>query len=120
MPSYLLALYDDPASFADFTPEEMQACIAEYTAWATSLEERGLLVASDKLHDGSGRVMRKNGGPEGGQVRVIDGPYSETNEVLGGFFVVRADDYDGAVALARECPHLTYGGTIEIREIEEH
>lgn len=116
MPSYLLALYDDPASFAEFTPEEMQACIAEYTAWASSLEERGLLVASDKLRDGSGRVMRRNGD----DVRVIDGPYSETNEVLGGFFVVRADDYDQAVALARECPHLTYGGTIELREIEEH
>lgn len=115
MPSYLLALYDDPASFADLTPEEMQACIAEYSAWGRSLEERGLLVASDKLQDGSGRVMRK----DGGDVRVIDGPYSETNEVLGGFFVVRADDYDGAVALARECPHLTYEGTIEIREIEE-
>ena len=48
---------------------------------------------------------------------VTDGPYAEAREVVGGYFTVRAADYDGAVAIARDCPHLAHGW-IEVREIE--
>ena len=57
-------------------------------------------------------------GSNGGQVRVTDGPYSETKEVLGGYYIVAAESYDRAVDLARDCPHFEYGGTIEVREID--
>jgi hypothetical protein len=49
----------------------------------------------------------------------MDGPYSETKEVLGGYFVVTAENYDAAVDLTRDCPHLDYCGTIEVREVDE-
>ena len=50
---------------------------------------------------------------------MLDGPYSETKEVIGGYFAVRAADYDEAVKICEDCPHLEYAGTIEIREIDD-
>jgi hypothetical protein len=54
--------------------------------------------------------------PEGGKTRVTDGPYSEAKEVLGGYYTIEAENYDEAVARAREHPHIEYGGTIVIRQ----
>jgi len=51
-------------------------------------------------------------------MRVTDGPYSETKEILGGYFTVTADNYEAAVKRAGECPHLEFGGTIEVREVD--
>lgn len=109
-------LYDNPTDFADLAPEEMQGIIGKYQAWREQLRQAGKLVASDKLRDGEGRVLR--GG--NGRMRVLDGPYGETKEVIGGYFAVRAAGYDEAVKLCEDCPHLGYGGTIEVREVEEH
>jgi hypothetical protein len=53
-----------------------------------------------------------------GKAAATDGPYSETKEWLGGFFLVEAPNYNAAVEIARQCPHLEYGGTIEVREID--
>lgn len=115
MPRFLFALYHDPSAYQAFAPDELQAIVEQYVAWRQGLEARGHLVASDKLQDGTGRVLRR----DGGRLRVVDGPYSEAKELLGGFFVVRAESYEQAVELARDCPHLGYSGTIEIREIDE-
>jgi hypothetical protein len=52
------------------------------------------------------------------QVRVTDGPYSETKEVLGGYFLIEAPNYNAAVDRARDCPSFEYGGTIEVREVD--
>jgi hypothetical protein len=54
-----------------------------------------------------------------GAVRVTDGPYSETKEVLGGYYIVQAENYDKAVEIARDCPQFEFGGSIEVREIED-
>jgi hypothetical protein len=115
MPKYMLLLYDDPATFAAMSPEEMQAIIEKYFAWGERLRAAGVLRAGDKLTDDPGRVMRGRHG----QVRVTDGPYSETKEALGGYYLLEAETYDRAVEWARECPHLEYGGTIEVRQVDE-
>jgi hypothetical protein len=49
---------------------------------------------------------------------VIDGPFTEATEVIGGYFVISAADYAEAIEISRDCPHLRYGGRIELREIE--
>ena len=95
---------------------EMQGIIEKYAAWATRLEEEGRYTGGQKLRDHEGRVLRR----ESDEVRVLDGPYSETKEVLGGAMIIRAESYDEAVRIASDCPHLGYGGTIEIRAIERH
>lgn len=116
MADYLLLLYDNALDFSEMSPEDMQKIIERYKAWGDSLEASGKLIGSNKLVDEEGRVLR----PEQGKVRVIDGPYSESKEVIGGYFAIRAADYDEAVEISRSCPHLEYEGTIEIREIDTH
>ncbi len=117
MGQFLLILHDEPADFEDFSPEQLQGVIAEYEAWRSELEAKGQLVGANKLCDEGGRVLtRVDDG-----VRVIDGPYAEAKEVIGGYFAVEADGYDSAIEIAKGCPHLTYGQRIELREIDlEH
>lgn len=115
MPSYMLLLYNKDEDFQDISPDEMQNVIQKYKAWGDRLGEGGHLIGTEKLNDGEGRVITR---PDG-KTRVLDGPFTEAKEVVGGYFAVRADNYDGAVALCEDCPHLEYGGTIEVREIDE-
>ena len=113
MPNYLLFLREDPSAFEHFSPGELQAIIQKYSEWKRRLQAEGVLVAGEKLQDGTGRVMRK----ADGKASIIDGPYTESKEVIGGLFEIRASDYEAAVQIAGDCPHLEYGA-IEIREIE--
>ena len=116
MAEFMILLYDSPTDFSHFSPEEMQAIIAKYQAWGDDLEQRGKLLGSDKLADGEGRVLRSSGG----SVRVTDGPFSETKEILGGYFKIQADSYDEAVAIAETCPHLEFEGVVELRRTDPH
>jgi hypothetical protein len=118
MPQFMMLLYDTPAmqqAWAGFSPEEMEAGIQLYAAWSEGLAARGKLRGGDKLRDREGRVVRGAGDEQ----RVTDGPFAEAKEVLGGFFVIEADDYEEALELTRDCPHLEFGGTVEIRAVDE-
>jgi hypothetical protein len=112
MANYMLLLYDDPSRWKKLGPQEMQAVIAKYMAWGDSMRKKG--GVGNKLADDYGKVLRSTGG----KPRVTDGPYSETKEVLGGYFQIEAASYDDAVKLAMTCPHMEYGGTVEVRVIE--
>jgi hypothetical protein len=54
-----------------------------------------------------------------GKVSVRDGSFAETKEIVGGYFTINAMDYDAAVRICEDCPHLSLGGRIELREIEK-
>jgi len=114
MPKYMLLLHDNPNAFANVSPEAMQKVVEKYIAWGKKLREAGVMRAGDKLTDEPGRVMRR----KDGHVHVTDGPYSESKELLGGYYMIEADTYDKAVELARDCPQLEVGGTIEVRQVE--
>ncbi|HEU4765864.1 MAG TPA: YciI family protein [Pyrinomonadaceae bacterium] len=113
MPNYLLFLYEEPGAFNDTSPDEMQAIIQKYRDWRLRLQKTGKIVGGEKLQDGTGRLMRRTDG----ETSVLDGPYTESKEIIAGFFEIQAENYDQAVETARDCPHLDYG-TIEIREVE--
>jgi hypothetical protein len=66
-----------------------------------------------RLAGDAGQVLR----PNGGQPRATDGPYSETKEILGGYYTIEAASYDEAVQRALTLPHLDYGGTVEVRHV---
>lgn len=113
MPNYMLLLHENPETFQDMSADDMQAIIQRYSAWKQQMEQAGKLSAGKKLADGEGRVLRRTAG----QISVSDGPYTESKEVIGGLFEIIADNYDQAVDIARQCPHLEFG-TVEVREID--
>jgi hypothetical protein len=115
MAKYMLLLYGDPATFAGMSPEQIQQAITKYNAWRDQLQRDKIYVSSHKLADEPGKVL----GGRGGQPRVTDGPYSETKEVLAGYFMIEAASYDAAVQRSLGCPHLEYGGTIEVRQVDQ-
>lgn len=115
MPRFMLLLHEDPGAFADLSPQDVQQAVGEYTAWREGLAEKGRVVGGEKLTDEGGRWLTG----EDGSVRVVDGPFAEAKEVIGGYFMVRAADYDEAVEISRSCPHLRYGGRIELRQVED-
>jgi len=108
MAQYMLLLHEHPQRMQGLSPEEMQKAIEKYMAWTKRpCYKGGLRLARDP-----GRVVRV----ENGKPRVADGPYSETKEVLFGYYLIEAADYDEAVKLALDHPHVEYNGTVEIRE----
>jgi hypothetical protein len=113
MPSFMLLLYGNPETWANFGPEDIQKAIQKYMAWGDKLRGSGALLGSHKLADDVGKVMRGQG-----KVRVTDGPYSETKEVLGGYYLIKAANYNEAVEISRGCPSLEYGGTVEVRQVD--
>ncbi len=104
MPKFVLMFRD--SSVPDFSPEEMQAAIDRYRAWGAKV--RG--IAGERLKEG-GRVIKAGS--------VTDGPYTESKEVIGGFQIIEARDYEDAIHLCRDHPHLEHG-TIELREVDHH
>ena len=110
MAQFMLLLYDNPADWRNVSPDEMQKAIEKYFAWT----KKPFTVDSKRLGEDAGRVIRSQ---SGGKPRATDGPYSETKEVLGGYYTIEAADYNEAVRLAMDHPHLEYGGTIEVRQV---
>lgn len=98
----------------ELSPEQIQQAIQRFSAWAKRLREQGKLVAAEKLKDNEGLLLRTRNG----QI-VVDGPFAETKETIGGYFVVAAGNLDEAIAITKECPALSNGGIVELREIEE-
>ncbi|HSR54325.1 MAG TPA: YciI family protein [Acidobacteriota bacterium] len=115
MPKYLLLLHEKPDAASHYSPQQMQDLIQEYVDWSERMAQAGRYLAGQKLVEGEGRIVRQDG-----KGLVVDGPFSETKEVIGGFFMIEADDYDQAVEFSRDCPHVRYGTRVEIREIDEH
>lgn len=111
MSQYVLFLHEAPGDFAEVSPAEMQQIIERYAAWSRELGPRR--VGGEKLRDEGGRHLRRTGAGVG----VTDGPYGEAKEVVSGFFIIEAEDYDRAVEVARTCPHMDFGW-IEVREVE--
>ena len=90
MNQYLLILRDDPAVFHQMSPQQIQQVFAKYGAWRARMQEAGRLVGGNKLEDSTGRVL--TAGPSSG-MRITDGPFAESKEVIGGYFMVNADTF---------------------------
>jgi hypothetical protein len=115
MPEFMLLLHESPAESASLSPDDMQRIIERYRLWSGQLASSGQLLGGDKLREDGGKHLRR---PRGGKrATSVDGPYAEAKEVVGGYFKISAADYDEAVRLATDCPHMDYGW-IEVREIE--
>jgi hypothetical protein len=113
---YLLLIYGEPAA-EPRTEQATQAMLDAYWAYEKQVADAGVRLASDALQPvetaTTVQVSRD------GERVVTDGPFAETREVLGGYYLLDVPDLDAAIEWAARCPGSQYGGKIEVRPIME-
>ncbi len=102
---YMLLLYSNERGWAQMTPEQQKQGMAAYIAYTEALRKAGALVHSDRLRntDVSTTVRVAEG-----KTQVLNGPYVDTKEQLGGYFLIEAPDLDAAIAWAARCPGASH------------
>ena len=111
MANFLFVYRSGKDSRATMSPEEMQQVLQKWQTWITEGLRKGwMLDAGDALKQ-DGRVVNA-------RKVVTDGPFVEAKDVVGGFSIVQAETLDAAAELAKGCPVLLRGGTVEVRPLE--
>lgn len=110
---YMMLIYSNPAAQPQYTPEEYKAVAAEWQSVVRDAEAAGILISTSGLSpvtDATSVRVRD------GKTLIADGPFAETHEHLGGYFLLDCKDLDEAVEWAARIPGVKYG-TIEIRPL---
>lgn len=114
MAQYMLLLGGTDLDKRTGNPELGPQIFQQFYTWIAGLRERGQYVGAHKLQDHTGARLSVRGG------QVVEGPFIETKEAIGGAFVIQAGTLPEAVEIARSCPTLlTQNGYVEVRVIEE-
>jgi hypothetical protein len=109
---YALLIYEKAGAYDGLSVDERKALIDEY--WALRNDPRVVAGAGLKPPDLATTVR-----VEEGRTLLTDGPFADTKEVFGGYFIVAAEDIDGAIEIAARCPAARLGGSVEIRPVVE-
>lgn len=110
--SEYLLLFRNNDWYQALSPEEIQRVMAAWMDWFDKLVTEGRCLGGQSLeHDG--RVVR------GEHRQVTDGPYAEAKESVAGYFILQVADLEEATEIARNCPGLPYGATVEVRKLME-
>ena len=99
-----------PERYAAMDREQLRHNLDRWNAWVDDLVAQGRLRHGNTLHT-NGRIVSTR------RVNVIDGPFAESKEMIGGYFLLSAGSLDEATALAEQCPLLEYGTTVEVRPV---
>ena len=113
MTQYLLLIYGDETAWNDWTEEERAASMEGYGDYTKWLVDKGWMQGGDALHDTSQATSVK---VRSGERLVTDGPFAETKEQLGGYYLVEVENLDDAIEAAARCPGAAHG-TIEVRPV---
>jgi hypothetical protein len=114
---FLLLLYGDETRWEDMSPEEMQESVKVWSAFGRELTESGAYVAGEGLQPTSAATTVRI---SGGEVVRTDGPFAETREQLGGFYLLECKDIDEAAGWAAKVPDLPDGGSVEVRPVMDY
>jgi len=110
---FLLLIYADEHVILNTPEQTTRERIAEYAAFTESLRKSGVLVASNRLRPtGTARTVRGSRNAP----KVVDGPFAETKEQLGGFYLIDVNDREAALAWAARCPGAAHG-SVEVRPV---
>lgn len=112
--SYLLFFRDVPATvYQEMTQEQRDDLMGQWNDWYDGLAAQGKVQHGHPLHP-VGRVVSGTRGE-----RVVDGPFAEAKETIGGYFLLTVDSIDEATEIAQRCPSLALGVSVEVRPIAE-
>jgi hypothetical protein len=110
---FLLTLYADDKQWNQMTPEQQQQGVAAYAAYGQALQAAGVLVGSNRLRPSDTATTLRT---TNGKVQVLDGPFIDSKEQLGGYYLIDAADLDAALSWAGKCPGVAHG-VVEVRAI---
>jgi hypothetical protein len=110
---YLCLIYDAESTWETMPEEERNAVYGEYMEFTQSIKDSGNHVAGDALQPISTATSVR---VRNGETLVTDGPFAETKEQLGGYYLIEAKDMDEALKIAERIPSARYG-TIEVRPV---
>lgn len=110
---YMLMIYNNEADFLNGDARQIGETIAAYNAYTEALRQAGVLAASDRLKPVSTATIVRIAD---GKTNVLNGPYADTKEQLGGFYMIDVPDLDEALSWAARCPGASRGA-IEVRPV---
>lgn len=110
---YMLLIYDNEADRQTRSEKQFKDLLGAYTAYTAAMKESGAHVAGDALQSSSTATTVRM---VDGRSKVLNGPYAETKEQLGGYYLIDVADLDAALTWAARCPGAQYGA-IEVRPI---
>ena len=110
---FLFALYADESNWDTMTPEQKQQGAAAYAAYTQALSAAGVLRSSNRLRPTSTATTLRT---TNGKTQVLDGPYIDSKEQLGGYYLIDVPDLDAALSWAGKCPGVGHG-IVEVRAI---
>ncbi|OQP47471.1 transcription initiation protein [Niastella yeongjuensis] len=109
MQEFLIVIHRDLTSKKPVpTPEQMKEAFKPYQDWIAGIASSNRLVVAPKRWDLRGKVITAT--------NIEEGPYAEKKSSVGGLFLIKAKDYEEAVAIAKECPIIKYGAVVEVRQ----
>lgn len=110
---YLLMIHGDESAMEKAPKAQMEGMLAAYGVYTKAMQEAGVLRGGERLHpSASATIVRA----PGGKTQIVNGPYAEIKEQLGGYYLVDVADLDAAIAWAARCPGAQFGA-IEVRPI---
>lgn len=110
---YMLLIHMDETAMPAISPEQAYEMNSAYMAYNDVLRKAGAWVSGDRLKPSSNTTVVK---VRNDKTQVLDGPFADTKEQLGGYYVIEAVDLDGALDLAAKCPGAR-NGAIEVRPV---
>ena len=109
MKKFMLIFMGPPYESLGFSPEEMQGRMMKWKEWTGKIIEKGIFVDGQGLLDNAKTL-------KGSKDAIFDGPYADTKETVGGYYVISANSMDEAVEVAKDFPDFDLGGGVEVRE----
>jgi hypothetical protein len=110
---YMLMLYVNEAGWPQLTPAQQSEGMAAYFAYTEALAKAGAFVSTNRLGPSSAATTVRE---TDGKSQVLDGPYADSKEQLGGYYIIEAPDLDAALAWAARCPTANHG-VVEVRPL---
>jgi hypothetical protein len=110
MKDYLL-LFRGGLDFTKASPEQLEQVMTNWRNWIDELSKKGIYGGGERLARNDAAVVRGNA------KQVIDGPYVESKEIVGGYINIKADNLQQVIEISKGCPIFNFDGNIEIREV---
>jgi len=110
---YLLLLHSNETGWDQMTPEQQAQGVAAYGAYTEALKKAGAFLGSNRLRPSANATTVRI---VNGKTQVLDGPYTDTKEQVGGYYLIDAKDLDAALSWAARCPGAGHG-IVEVRPV---